>query len=576
MATIDETKGQETELNVKMIEAAALQALEDDLRNVYEKALKITDENALITIEHTSNTKCSCYVQKDGCKVFLGDIKIVEGITTDLESLTIAEIRKKIVEVKNKKLIPFNEIFDSVSKEIPDFINENSSNWEKQLSQIPILAENTLRKIERYTSTLQETFKEIENGNPIPFYAFKELRNLKKHEPEYKDIDGSSLTLEYEDEAKTKLADTLQNRAIQKAYKNAEENFDNAINEKLEQALSKLDKQELQELIDKQDMLGILHKLREQVNLEKQTNQNNYKDLLNFDLPENQSRIDNQLTKVMNEGGIIGKGKKDIQVKKGNKENIRFEAIVPDNYKGLENLTYLELEVIKGLCTLYQNNIMKFTISQLNRAITGKKENTISQQRKKKLEEIIEKFSVMKIKINSTEEARFYAKDPSKLDDVTIDRYLFQIESIYVSSGSKEAKMFYFSGKEAPPLYAHALLYNQLYSLPYDIIQIKDRNGVLLPDTDYNIATKGYLLDRLRQMKIPNKEEVKKNQNNKISFETLYEKVLGEPTKDRKKKQRIRDFAFTCLEYWKEKELIKDFKLIKESKGEISGIRIFF
>ena len=108
---------------------------------------------------------------------------------------------------------------------------------------------------------------------------------------------------------------------------------------------------------------------------------------------------------------------------------------------------------------------------------------------------------------------------------------------------------------KTPVLYDYARLTKQVLTVPAKLLDVPNASN-----TEQRISIKGYLLRRITVMK------GKTAQSNRILFAKICE-AAGKPDASPKEAQRIREYTFTVLDYWKKEKFIKGYKAIKEKKA---------
>ena len=103
-------------------------------------------------------------------------------------------------------------------------------------------------------------------------------------------------------------------------------------------------------------------------------------------------------------------------------------------------------------------------------------------------------------------------------------------------------------------MYDYARLTKQVLTVPAKLLDVPNASN-----TEQRISIKGYLLRRITVMK------GKTQQSNRILFEKIWD-AAGKPDPSPKEAQRIREYTFTVLDYWKKERYIKGYKAIKEGK----------
>lgn len=433
-------------------------------------------------------------------------------------------------------------------------IDETMAPIQKQIaSSMEIMKEYTAG-----ISEVQEQLRKLYEENPLYFLALEELAKMKD-DPEYSGIDENTLVLEYEDEGRTIVADTLQNKAIEEAWRRAEERY----------AQEEQDKQEEQE---KQPSLfdDLIEEPAEEPTEEGR---------LEGKSLTSQKQLTSNLAWAMHHmRGIINNGYVDVSATHRKKQittRFQVDTIEGVEIKGLDSLTGYENEVANGLYTLYENGFRSFTIPKLLEAMTLDPGVKASTETQKKLEKILEKFDLLRLSIDATKEFRLYTDDKTAIYKER--RHFFDLEWKYVKLGGVKVKMYFFTGAKEPILLEHAKKTgNKIIAMPKNLLQIKDRKGHVMSDTENRIAIKGYLFRRIRQMRDKDTGELKKSQSNRILFASMYEDTHLQAN-DRSTEKAYRDSAIAILEHWQREGEFKRFEIVKGGRGgAVKGVDIFF
>jgi len=556
--------------------ALDMESRNKELRAAYYKATELAGAAAgSMFVEPIDEKKSRCYViDKDGKRQDLGEIPTLAGLD-ELKEVRLSAVEQELKRLekedqeRNKLLAGGLGVIDlshignglesaarQMSESIAAPISETVQKWIDFTDQ---LLEPMRKNVGSYFNQVSEmisVLSEAISSNPTFSRYAEELEKISK-DPAYKDADVFRPGLDYEDEAETVLAETLHNKALMLAMEMAKAAVEQDLREEQPTLFDEITQAEEPEATPLQQ--GKI----EGKSLIKQT--------------QIVSKVSWLLSEMKN---VISNGTWNVETSYNNRAIYsKFEVSAPENLivKGLESLTGFENEVANGLYTLYENGYKSFTLPKLYEAMTLEPGAKITAAMQSKLESILEKFAVMRIKIDASKEVQEYTKDPGA--KYRANRYFFQLESEFVSIGGVKAKMYYFTGEKPPILLEHARLTNRVITIPRKLIQIKDRKGHILPNTTNRIAIKGYLWRRIRQMKDPKTGDIKKGkdaQSNRILFQSLYEHTQMQPT-DRNTEKNYRDNVFEILDHWKREGEFKRYEIVKGGRGgAIKGIDIFF
>ena len=568
-----------TVTDAELWEAGRKAAEEVDSKNeklltTYEKALKLAGGAApSMFVEPIDEKTSRCYViGKDGERIDLGEIPTFNALEKQGE-IRFSALEKHLKEWEAEQIERNKLIMDSLGALDMARIGGALKSATEAMSEQMRPATEAMKEWGSYTSKLFEelsgksyfkgvsemlsAIQEALSKSPVFSLYATELEKLSK-DPAFKDADVYRPGLDYEDEAETIPADTLHNKALLLAMENARAATEQEAGEEEQPTLfDEIEKAE------EAEATPLPQGKLEGKSLIKQT--------------QVVSKASWLLATMKN---VITNGTWDVETPYNNRIIVsKLEVTAPENLivKGLESLTGFENEVANGLYTLYENGYRSFTLPKLYEAMTLEPEPKITAAMQSKLETNLEKFAVLRIKIDASKEVQAYTKDPGA--KYRANRYFFQLESEFVSIGGVKAKMYYFTGDKPPILLEHARLTNRLATIPRNLIQIKNSKGHTLPNTTNRIAIRGYLYRRIRQMKDPRTGDIKKGkdgQSNRILFETLYDAIQLQPT-DRNTEKNYRDNIFEILDHWKREGEIKRYEIVKGGRGgAIKGVDIFF
>ena len=166
----------------------------------------------------------------------------------------------------------------------------------------------------------------------------------------------------------------------------------------------------------------------------------------------------------------------------------------------------------------------------------------------------LDKGRFVRVQIDCTQELlrRNASLNGEQITGGKVDTYLLPLEKIEVMAGGK--KVTAYKILKTPVLYDYAKLTKQVLTVPAKLLDVPNASN-----TEQRISIKGYLLRRITVMK------GKTQQSNRILFEKIWD-AAGKPDPSPKEAQRIREYTFTVLDYWKKERYIKGYKAIKEGK----------
>lgn len=356
-------------------------------------------------------------------------------------------------------------------------------------------------------------------------------------------------------------------------------------------------------------------------------------------LPKKHTIINTILTNALRaldgKGELIGAGEQllsTLNIGKNNEitiiANAELKGVLPKDPKDPHKYynTY-DNAVNNAVCSLWLDRTERgrepiITMADVCKVMT--RNEKISPLQIKYAEESFNKMRLnLYVRLDASDEAkaRNYLIDGKPIDGFVIGDFLISASEMIIETGGKKKTAYRL--KDAPLQLQYALMNNQYYTVPADLLDIKKLNkeGVITTRSEsYNrerISVTHYLLQRIlvmqsdekkaqdnyrqyenrrqykiRQKKTPNPEKnISDFRNLKriILFDSIFEAAEstdkfnddsdqdGEDKKkkgkDKNKKTRIREFAFSVLENWKQinykntgRGFIKDFEKRKKGK----------
>ena len=285
-------------------------------------------------------------------------------------------------------------------------------------------------------------------------------------------------------------------------------------------------------------------------------------------IPNN--KLANSLTKDIIGGGLI---ELDVGRKK---DDILTRCIL--NYEGdnvkltsRRSFTEYDRQVADAVTSLYEYGDKShiITAATVYRAMVHATETeTPSPQQIEAVTQSLDKLRFVRVQIDCTQELmrRNASLNGSQITGGKVDTYLLTLKKLEVIAGNQKVSAYKIT--DTPILYDYSRLTGQVITVPAALLDIRDKTGAKIPNTERRIAIKGYLMRRISIMKGQNS----KNQSCHILYDSLYNGVCStEPTQ--KEKRLIRDYIPCVLEYWKSEKFIKDYEELTHGKKKI-GIEI--
>ena len=270
-------------------------------------------------------------------------------------------------------------------------------------------------------------------------------------------------------------------------------------------------------------------------------------------MPNN--KLANSLTKDIIDAGAI-----DLVVSGRGKTEITTRCILTyegDNVKlsGRQPCTEYDRNVADAVTSLFlygdpSHIITPATVYRAMIHSTGTE--TPSPQTLGAVTRSLDKGRFVRVQIDCTQELlrRNASLNGEQITGGKVDTYLLPLEKIEVMAGGK--KITAYKIIKTPVLYDYARLTKQVLTVPAKLLDVPNASN-----TEQRISIKGYLLRRITVMK------GKTAQSNRILFEKIWD-AAGKPAPSPKEAQRIREYTFTVLDYWKKERYIKGYKAVKE------------
>lgn len=286
-------------------------------------------------------------------------------------------------------------------------------------------------------------------------------------------------------------------------------------------------------------------------------------------IPNN--KLANSLTK-----DIIGAGLIELDVGR-KKDDILTRCILSyegDNVKltSRRSFTEYDRQVADAVTSLYEYGDKShiITAATVYRAMVHATETeTPSPQQIEAVTQSLDKLRFVRVQIDCTEELmrRNIDLNGSQITAGKIDTYLLTLDKMEVIAGGQ--KVVAYKVIKTPILYEYSRLTGQVITVPAALLDIRDKTGAKIPNTERRIAIKGYLMRRISIMKSQNG----KNQSRHIIFESLYNEICDASELSRRDQQLIREYVSLVLDNWKQEEFIKDYEELTKGKKKI-GVEI--
>lgn len=287
-------------------------------------------------------------------------------------------------------------------------------------------------------------------------------------------------------------------------------------------------------------------------------------------IPNN--KLANSLTKE-----ILNAGEFNLKVGGKGANEIKTRCILSyegDNIKLTSRQPFTEYDrnVADAVTSLYEygDESHIVTAATVYRAMVHATETeTPSPQQIGAVTRSLDKMRFVRVQIDCSEELtrRKLSLNGAQVTGGKIDTYLLALEAIEVTAGGQRVKAYKVI--KTPILYDYSRLTGQVITVPAALLDVRDKTGAKVANTERRIAIKSYLMRRISVMKGKNG----KNQSRNILFETLYNEVCdGEPTE--KEQRNIRDYIPQVLDYWKRSGFIKGYADLTQGRKK-TGVEIY-
>ena len=290
--------------------------------------------------------------------------------------------------------------------------------------------------------------------------------------------------------------------------------------------------------------------------------------VLNYLIPN--TKVANQLTT----GNLYGKDGKEVDIVVSNKSSgtkeVTTKVILSFEGKGLTLNGRYELNaydriVHNTLVSMKKAGNKTFTPAMVYRTMNGLTEREfVRSEALAKVTESIDRLSVTRATIDFADEAKMYHKDVKKAQ---LHAFLIEVRKVEIKTSKENVDGYEFISDKDPILYMHAQISGQIYSVPSNLLQTKDR----VRGTEDVIIIREYLIRQIEWIK-----SEKTNRNENITYQGIYEEVeitslQAQAFKDKSK--AMIENTKKILEVFKGHGYIKSFEEYKDGKT-IRGIKV--
>lgn len=252
-----------------------------------------------------------------------------------------------------------------------------------------------------------------------------------------------------------------------------------------------------------------------------------------------------------------GKFKKEVDITPSDKgyqpkEYMTFVSLACIDDEGVkypENLTAFEQSVFSAIFTKVKNDGHKyFTVNEITRIVYGiPKNGNPSRGQKSAVTKSINKMRVLLISIDWSAHLRLNEK-PSNNNSVVVEDYFLPARKVTAKINGNVAECLYLTAY--PSLWEYSEAVNQIITYPIETTYVP------LNMTPERILIRDYLLERIYQ-----------NKYHTIAFNTIIEQVADPQTVTRNKRKKILADVRVMLNYWRDKNFIKNYKEILKGRS---------
>ena len=285
-------------------------------------------------------------------------------------------------------------------------------------------------------------------------------------------------------------------------------------------------------------------------------------------IPNN--KLANSLTQDIIDAGVINL---DVGKKKGDIITRCLLSYEGDNVKLTSRQPFTEYDrnVLDAATSLYEygDESHVITPATVYRAMVHATETeTPSPQQIGAVTRSLDKMRFVRVQIDCSEELtrRKLSLNGAQVTGGKIDTYLLALEKIEVIAGGQ--KVTAYKIMKTPILYDYSRLIGQVLTVPAALLDIRDKTGAKVSNTERRIAIKGYLIRRIERMK----GKTGNRQSRHILYADIYASVCeGDP---KEKEQRlIREYVALVLTSWKRDKYITGYSELTQGRKK-TGVEI--
>ena len=286
-------------------------------------------------------------------------------------------------------------------------------------------------------------------------------------------------------------------------------------------------------------------------------------------IPNN--KLANSLTKDIIDAGTIAL---DVGKKKGDITTRCILSYEGDNVKlsSRQPFTEYDRQVADAVTSLYEygDESHVITAATVYRAMVHATDTeTPSPQQIGAVTRSLDKMRFVRVQIDCSEELtrRKLSLNGAQITGGKIDTYLLALDKLEVIAGGQRVAAYKVI--KTPLLYDYSRLTGQVLTVPAALLDIRDKTGAKVANTDRRIAIKGYLMRRISIMQGKTGSEKSRH----IKYDTVYTEVCEGKELSRRDQQLIREYIAAVLDDWTRNGFIKGYKETQEGRKK-TGIEI--
>lgn len=286
-------------------------------------------------------------------------------------------------------------------------------------------------------------------------------------------------------------------------------------------------------------------------------------------IPNN--KLANSLTKDIIDAGTIAL---DVGKKKGDITTLCVLSYEGDNLKlsSRRPITEYDRQVADAVTSLYvygdESHVI--TAATVYRAMVHATETeTPSPQQIGAVTRSLDKMRFVRVQIDCSAELtkRKLSLNGEQITSGKIDTYLLALEKLEVVAGGQ--KVAAYKVIKTPILYEYSRLTGQVLTEPAALLDIRDKTGGKVANTERRIAIKGYLMRRISVMK----GKLGSQQSNHILYDTVFAEIGDGKELTRRDQQLIREYIGLVLDSWKREKFITDYSELTQGRKK-TGVQI--